>query len=195
MASISQEDYQAKVDLETSKASTEESEETFGDCVPGFVRSKRDQDVQDVDDQSDHEITMSEAFIEKLDTEGEEFSKEELLELQAKLAEEQKGLIAEKGQLDRLAASITDQMYAECQELLQLFGIPWIVAPSEAEAQCAFLDMNNLTHGTITDDSDVWVFGGQRYGNAQCGNYRIFLSLRFYVRSILSKLETQNLPF
>ena len=164
MASISQEDYQAKVDLETSKASTEESGETYGDCVPGFVRSKRDQDVQDVDENpNDHEITMSEAFIEKLDTEGEEFSKEELLELQAKLAEEQKGLIAEKGQLDRLAASITDQMYAECQELLQLFGIPWIVAPSEAEAQCAFLDMNNLTHGTITDDSDVWVFGGQRY--------------------------------
>ena len=166
MASISQEDYQAKVDLETStsKVSTEESDETYGDCVPGFVRSKRDQGVQDVDQESpnDHEITMSEAFIEKLDTEGEEFSKEELLELQAKLAEEQKGLIAEKGQLDRLAASITDQMYAECQELLQLFGIPWIVAPSEAEAQCAFLDMNNLTHGTITDDSDVWVFGGQR---------------------------------
>ena len=46
--------------------------------------------------------------------------------------------------------------------LLQLFGIPWIVSPSEAEAQCAFLDMNNLTHGTITDDSDVWIFGGQR---------------------------------
>ncbi len=62
----------------------------------------------------------------------------------------------------RLAATITDQMYQECQELLQLFGLPWIVAPSEAEAQCAFLDMIGLSNGTITDDSDVWVFGGQR---------------------------------
>lgn len=53
-------------------------------------------------------------------------------------------------------------MYADCQELLQLFGLPWIVAPSEAEAQCAFLDMNGLTHGTITEDSDIWVFGGQK---------------------------------
>ena len=31
--------------------------------------------------------------------------------------------------------------------------------------------------------------------NAQCGNYRIFLSLRFYVKSKLVNLETQNLIF
>lgn len=31
----------------------------------------------------------------------------------------------------------------------------------EAEAQCAFLNMINLTDGTISDDSDIWLFGGQ----------------------------------
>lgn len=31
----------------------------------------------------------------------------------------------------------------------------------EAEAQCAFLDILSLTNGTITDDSDIWLFGGQ----------------------------------
>ena len=30
---------------------------------------------------------------------------------------------------------------------------------------------------------------------AQCGNYRIFLSLRFYVKSNLANQESQNLPF
>ena len=30
---------------------------------------------------------------------------------------------------------------------------------------------------------------------AQCGNFMIFLSLRFYVKSILGILEVQNLPF
>ena len=30
---------------------------------------------------------------------------------------------------------------------------------------------------------------------AQCGNFRIFLSLRFYVKSILENLEFLKLPF
>jgi len=31
----------------------------------------------------------------------------------------------------------------------------------EAEAQCAFLDLASLTDGTITDDSDIWLFGAK----------------------------------
>ena len=37
-----------------------------------------------------------------------------------------------------------------------------MVSPMEAEAQCAFLDMTDQTQGTITDDSDIWLFGGRR---------------------------------
>lgn len=42
-----------------------------------------------------------------------------------------------------------------------MFGIPYIVSPTEAEAQCAQLELIKLTNGTITDDSDIWLFGGK----------------------------------
>ena len=156
---IDQEEYTHQVEKDL------DGDRIYGDAVAGFSRSKKDAAVVFESEISNVEgpNIFDQNLMAKLDNEeAEEFSRDELIELQNKLAEEQEGLIAERGQLDRLAASITDQMYAECQDLLQLFGIPWIVAPSEAEAQCAFLDMNGMTHGTITDDSDVWAFGGQR---------------------------------
>ena len=40
--------------------------------------------------------------------------------------------------------------------------MPFITSPGEAEAQCAYLDFTNQTDGSITEDSDVWLFGGKR---------------------------------
>ncbi|CEG45143.1 dna repair [Plasmopara halstedii] len=57
---------------------------------------------------------------------------------------------------------ITDDMVAEVMALLRLFGVPFLVSPMEAEAQCAALEQLGLVDGVITDDSDIFPFGGKR---------------------------------
>lgn len=53
----------------------------------------------------------------------------------------------------------SENTYEEIQELLTAFGIPWVSAPADAEAQCAFLCANGLVDGVISDDSDTLIYG------------------------------------
>lgn len=57
---------------------------------------------------------------------------------------------------------VSQTMIQDVQELLKRFGIPFITAPMEAEAQCAELYRLQMVDGIITDDSDCFLFGGSR---------------------------------
>ncbi|KAG9448758.1 hypothetical protein H6P81_008723 [Aristolochia fimbriata] len=78
-----------------------------------------------------------------------------------RLRQEQETLGDEQRKLERNAESVSSEMFTECQELLQMFGLPYIIAPMEAEAQCAYMELANLVDGVITDDSDVFLFGAR----------------------------------
>ncbi|KAJ4313565.1 DNA repair protein rad2 [Neodidymelliopsis sp. IMI 364377] len=76
--------------------------------------------------------------------------------------QELKQLRAQQKKDRRDADEVTQTMISECQHLLSLFGLPYITAPMEAEAQCAELVTLGLVDGIVTDDSDTFLFGGTR---------------------------------
>ncbi|KAF2643237.1 PIN domain-like protein [Massarina eburnea CBS 473.64] len=76
--------------------------------------------------------------------------------------EELKQLRAQQKKDRRDADEVTQTMISECQHLLTLFGLPYVTAPMEAEAQCAELVTLGLVDGIVTDDSDAFLFGGTR---------------------------------
>lgn len=66
---------------------------------------------------------------------------------------------------------VPTEVYDECKRLLDLMGVPWMVAPSEAEAQAAAMTKRvsgissrviPLADAVSTEDSDALVFGAQR---------------------------------
>ncbi|OII74088.1 Flap endonuclease 1 [Cryptosporidium ubiquitum] len=54
---------------------------------------------------------------------------------------------------------VTKKQIEDVKKLLNFLGMPYIDAPSEAEAQCAELCKDGLVYGVVTEDADSLTFG------------------------------------
>lgn len=59
----------------------------------------------------------------------------------------------------RRTVKVTKEHNAECQKLLSLMGIPFVLAPCEAEAQCAALAKSGKVYAAGSEDMDTLTFG------------------------------------
>lgn len=68
----------------------------------------------------------------------------------------------DKKKLEKRTFTITSKHIEDVKDLLKLLGIPFVMAPGEAEAQCVALNKAKLTHGVVTEDWDAILFGCKR---------------------------------
>ncbi|KAI7824654.1 exonuclease [Gamsiella multidivaricata] len=62
----------------------------------------------------------------------------------------------------RKCVDVTPEMAYAVIQALEAAQVDFVVAPYEADAQMAYLEMKGLVHGIVTEDSDLLVFGCKR---------------------------------
>ncbi|XP_051557989.1 DNA excision repair protein ERCC-5 homolog [Myxocyprinus asiaticus] len=182
------------IDVSDAEEPSETEEEPVNKITSVDVNKKeKEEDMKESSDQSsdvdnsvnnESKTEPSQESTAAAVSEWEHIDMEELVHLERDLQDEQISLREQQQQQERHSSTVTGQMCQESQELLRLFGVPFIVAPMEAEAQCAALDRSDHTHGTITDDSDIWLFGGRHV-------YKNFFNQNKYVEHFQS-VDMQN---
>ncbi|KAJ3529917.1 hypothetical protein NM688_g7785 [Phlebia brevispora] len=69
------------------------------------------------------------------------------------------GTTEDMDRFSRRTVKVTREHNEECRRLLTLMGIPFVIAPSEAEAQCAELARGGKVYAAGSEDMDTLTFG------------------------------------
>lgn len=136
--------------------------------------------------ESDHNLDISGDVLEENDILDEFFSNLHSGGKSKEIESELSDLMNKQRREMRDASDVNSLMMLETQELIKLFGLPYMESPAEAESQCAFLVEKNIADGIITDDSDIFLFGGTHV-------YRHFFNQQKYCELFKAEDLKQNM--
>lgn len=74
----------------------------------------------------------------------------------------EKGDLIEARKAAQMTTTLNDEILEQSKNLLEYMGMPVIQAPSEGEAQCAYLCEKNLAYAVASQDSDSLLFNSPR---------------------------------
>ena len=85
-----------------------------------------------------------------------------LSDLSSKIDSEDKKevLLKEIKRLNNQLVYVTKEHIEDCKKIIKLLGVQYFVAPDEAEKYCVYLYKNNIANYIVSDDTDVFTFGG-----------------------------------
>ncbi len=99
----------------------------------------------------------------------------------------------------KLSAKLNDFIIESSKKLLDAMGIPWIQAPSEGEAQCAYLTIKGDVDASSSQDYDSLLFGSKLLirnltitGRRKLPKKNIYVELKpekIYLDKVLEKLK------
>ena len=88
--------------------------------------------------------------------------------------------------------SITKKQTDEAKEILKLFGVPVIEAPSEADPLCALITKNGNAYGVGSEDMDLLAFGSSNLIRNLSGRKKV---IEINLSSILDEMKLKQDEF
>ena len=74
----------------------------------------------------------------------------------------ERGDLAQAKKFASMTSRLTVEMVDQAKEVLSAMGLPWVQAPSEGEAQAAFMNGKGDAWATVSQDYDSLLFGATR---------------------------------
>ena len=86
--------------------------------------------------------------------------------------------------LSKQIINVTKKHIDEIKQLLHILGINYYNAPDEAEKYCVYLQKNNIIDYIVTDDTDVFTFGGYNILKSSIKNNIIETDIKIFLDKI-----------